>query len=51
MKKIFVIVSIIGFFGLISCGAQEDCRGRAENYKIQQQTSQTLVVNYQPEKR
>ncbi len=47
MKKFFVIISVIGLFSLTSCGAQEDCRGRADNYKIQQQTSKALAVNNQ----
>ena len=51
MKKLFFIISIIGLFSLTSCGAQEECRGRSDNYKIQQQkTSNMLAVNYIREK-
>lgn len=34
MKKLLFIVTLIGVFTLASCGAQEDCRGRADHSKI-----------------
>lgn len=51
MKKLLFIVSLIGFFSLTSCGAQEDCRGRAEHSKIiKQHPDKMLAVNYSLEK-
>ena len=50
MKKLFFIFSLIGLFSLTSCGAQEECRGRADN-NIQQHTNNNmLAVNYLQEK-
>ncbi len=51
MKKLFFIVSLIGLFSLTSCGAQEDCRGRADHSKIvNQHPDKMLAVNYIQEK-
>ncbi len=46
MKKIFLIISFIGLFSLASCGVQENCRGRADIHKAQQQPAKMLAVNY-----
>ncbi len=45
MKKLFFIISLVGLFSLTSCGAQEECRGRTDNYKVQQQPAKMLAVN------
>ena len=46
MKKLFLAISIIGLFSLTSCGSQENCRGRVDNYKIEkQQPAKMLVYN------
>ncbi len=51
MKKLFFIVSLIGLFSLASCGAQEECRGRADQSKIEkQQPNKMLAINYIQEK-
>lgn len=51
MKKLLFIVALIGFFSLTSCGAQEDCRGRANHSKItKQNTDKMLAINYIQEK-
>jgi len=51
MKKLFFIVSIIGLFSLTSCGAQEECRGRADHSKIaKQHPDKLLAFNYAQEK-
>ncbi len=35
MKKLFLLVTVIGFFTLSSCGSTQNCRTRttAENFK------------------
>jgi len=45
MKKIILILSLIGLVTLSSCGAQEDCRGRGDNYKIQKQQPTQMLVS------
>ncbi len=51
MKKLFLIVTLIGLFSLTSCGAQEECRGRADNSKTTNQyPDKTLAINYIQEK-
>jgi len=46
MKKIFLAISIIGLISLTSCGAEENCRGRTDNYKIsKQQPAKMLAYN------
>ncbi len=44
MKKIILILSVIGLVTLSSCGAQEDCRGRGDNYKIQKQQPTKMLA-------
>jgi len=45
MKKYFLIISLIGLITLTSCGSQENCRGRGDNYKISKsQPTQMLAV-------
>ena len=46
MKKLLFIISLVGLFSLTSCGAEENCRGRADVNKVQQQPAQMLAVNY-----
>lgn len=46
MKKLLFIISLVGLFSLTSCGAQEECRGRTDIQKVQQQPTKMLAVNY-----
>ncbi len=50
MKKLLVIISIIGLISLTSCGAQENCRGRVDIHQVQQHASGMLAANYMQEK-
>lgn len=49
MKKLFFIISLVGLFSLTSCGSEENCRGRADNYKVQKQTSMMAAVDREQE--
>jgi hypothetical protein len=46
MKRILFLLTIIGMTSLVSCGAQENCRGRVSNENmIKSVQTKSLVFN------
>jgi len=46
MKKLFLFLTVIGFFVLSSCGSTENCRTRTSASNFEKSDSNTTTIAY-----